>query len=68
MQKKFYQTDEFKAHQKEWDRRLAESGFEDAEVRQGERCTLKQFAAHAFRFGYLGNQEDRREAKRIYYA
>ena len=60
---KFWQTPSFKALQKQWECKLKESGFEDAEKTIKEERRLKQRASNSYRGACLLI----REAKRRYF-
>jgi hypothetical protein len=63
MQKKFYQTAEFKRLSKIWEKRLEQEGLKDVEVSVGTEKVLKQNSPNTYR------QMDavRREAKETYF-
>ena len=60
---KFWRTNEFKNLQSEWEEKLKESGFEDAEKEVGGDRVLKQRADYAYR----SSADATREAKEEYF-
>jgi hypothetical protein len=63
MAKKYYETLEFKALSKQWEKILEQEGLADAETSVGEKRALRQNASNVYR------QMDptRREAKELYF-
>lgn len=63
MRKKFWQTKRFKELQREWDLKLAEAGFKDAETSTKGNRVLRQKASNCYRQAC----QVIREAKQRYY-
>lgn len=61
-----WQTTRFKELEAEWEKKLAESGFEDAEKKIAGERVLKQSADYAYR--RKEHTEEYREAKLAYYS
>ncbi len=59
-----WNTDEFKALQKEWYQRLEDEGFQDAEVLVDGELVLQQRAAHVYR---NASKKIERESKEAYF-
>jgi hypothetical protein len=57
---KFWQTAKFKELEREWNERLARSGFRDAETTVNGRPLLKQRASNSYRGATLVERENKR--------
>jgi hypothetical protein len=63
MEKKFYQSKEFKELEKKWEEKLEHEGLPDIEKTLGQNRALKQHSSNVYR----QMEETRREAKELYF-
>lgn len=67
MSQKFWRTNQFETLKAEWEKKLKESGFEDAEADIGGERHLKQRASNPYAHRYRCEEELPRESKLTYF-